>query len=231
MQLGKKLDAAGTFVLVNHLVPVFCSPRVSQVPLWATTLPRQPQSHRRLDVWPSQTVVSVWTRAWKSDTGALRVTFLFKVTNFGDETQLNELRFHTVTHTHTLQKNLFYRVLVLRVADILGNLRWSIHWNCTRPWCRLRPYLIKEKVPALIYRPFYPSLSTKQSTDILPTGVPVDLEMVPARMASPVLRACVNMWEERRLFSYRSAQQLHAYECVSVCTCWLKMVRPQRSHL
>lgn len=100
----KKLDAAGTFVLVNHLVHVFCSPRVSQVPLWATTLPRQPQSHRRLDVWPSQTVVSVWTRAWKSDTGALRVTFLFKVTNFGDETQLNELRFHTVTHTHTSEE-------------------------------------------------------------------------------------------------------------------------------
>lgn len=57
----------------------------------------------------------------------------------------------------------------------------------------LHPYLIKEKVPALIYCPFYPSLSTKQSADILPTATPFDLEMVPARMACPVLRACVNM--------------------------------------
>lgn len=40
------------------------------------------------------------------------MTFLFMVINFGDENLLNDLRFPTVTHTHT-QVHFFYQVLVL----------------------------------------------------------------------------------------------------------------------
>lgn len=110
----------GCSFLGNHLVPwVLSTIRV-------TMLLRQLQSHRMLDIsWPSEKS-SIYGVGLNSRLAGLGILLRNAHTKISGEPSI-----------------MFSCSRAFDNQDSFASLRWSIHWNCMCPWCRLHPYLIK----------------------------------------------------------------------------------------